>query len=215
MLMSTDEEIIMVLPLTMLAHRQQHIIWDTRLEKQWHLETCIRQWQVSHWWQWKNTMVPWSSKFTMSLTTIHPFASANCVLDASIFIFIIGEWSHAGEQYSSMIGNPTNVLDVRLQAHLFTSRRLHHKERVSKIEEDDERFNFTVWFLFSLFFFCIISRIAIKSKIQKKKGSHEILWWTQSQVLIVMSQSRMRYLMAWRPEQDVLALAPRTSWSLL
>jgi hypothetical protein len=37
-----------------------------------------------------------------------------------------------------MIGNPANVLDVRLQEHLLTSRRLHHKERVSKTEEGDE-----------------------------------------------------------------------------
>ena len=37
-----------------------------------------------------------------------------------------------------MIGNPANVLDVRLEEHLFTSRRLHHKERVSKAEEGDE-----------------------------------------------------------------------------
>jgi hypothetical protein len=49
MLESANGEIIMVIMLTTLAHRQQRIIWDTRLEIQRHLGTCIHQWQVSRW----------------------------------------------------------------------------------------------------------------------------------------------------------------------
>jgi hypothetical protein len=58
-----------------------------------------------------------------------------------------------------VIGNPMNVLGVRPQEHLFTSRRMHHKERVSKIEDGDEipvlEFDF-FFFFFLLFLFFIL-----------------------------------------------------------